>query len=177
MKRLLVIVDFQVDFVEGSLGFDQAKELDQKIVALMDLASKRGDDIVYTMDTHFDNYLETNEGKQLPVEHCIKGTPGWELFGETGKRLENYPSFEKYTFGSVELGEYLIENKYDVIQFAGLVTNICVLSNAIIAQAAQPQAQIIIDATTVGSGDANLHEKALDVMEGLLMTVTGRTTK
>lgn len=171
MKKLLVVVDFQVDFVVGTLGFEGAEALDERIASQIEAYLEEGQDVVCTYDTHFEDYLETKEGRGLPITHCVKGTPGWELYGRTGKLLENAKSFEKYTFGSFEFGEYLLENPYDEIRFVGLVTNICVISNAVIAKSVLPEAQIIIDAKATGSADLALHHKALEVMQSMLMQI------
>lgn len=171
MKRLLVVVDFQNDFVTGSLSYEGAEKLDRVIADKIRTYMDNGDEVVCTYDTHFEDYLDTTEGKHLPVEHCIKGTEGWEIFGETGELLKDAKSFEKYTFGSFELGEYILENQYEEIEFVGLVTNICIISNAIIAKSANPEAVITIDAAAVGSYDVDLENKALDILENLHMKV------
>ncbi|MDO5718572.1 MAG: isochorismatase family cysteine hydrolase [Tissierellia bacterium] len=169
MKKLLVVVDFQNDFVKGSLGFDGADKLDSIIV--QKIRDYDGFDIVCTLDTHYENYLETNEGRNLPIEHCIKGCEGWEIYGKTGELLKEAKKFEKTTFGSLELADYVKENKYDEIEFVGLVTNICIISNAVIAKAASPESKIIIDADAVGSYDEEMAKKAIDIMKNLHMTI------
>lgn len=171
MKRLLVVVDFQNDFVKGNLSYEGAELLDDVIVEKIENYLDNGDEVVCTYDTHFEDYIETNEGKNLPIPHCIKGTEGWELFGKTGELLQNARSFEKYTFGSYELGDYILENQFEEIEFVGLVTNICIISNAVIAKAANPEATITIDSKAVGSYDRDLENKAFDIMENLHMTV------
>ena len=105
MKKLLIVVDFQNDFVSGSLGFDGAAVLDEKICAKID--EYKNDEIIYTLDTHYDGYMETQEGKKLPVPHCIKGSEGHALYGRAGKLLAGKKHFEKNTFPSLELGKFL----------------------------------------------------------------------
>ena len=105
MKRLLIVVDYQNDFVCGSLGFDKAKELEKGI--LEKIAEYQNDEIIYTLDTHFDDYLTTAEGKSLPVPHCIKGTVGHKLYGGLADALKGKLCFEKNTFPSLEMAKYL----------------------------------------------------------------------
>ena len=103
MKKLLIVVDYQKDFVNGSLGFKEAEDLDEYLASLIDQ-----DDVIFTFDTHQNNYLETQEGKNLPIEHCIKNSDGWELYGKVNTAKKEYDiCIEKTTFGSLELGNYL----------------------------------------------------------------------
>ena len=178
MKKILVVVDYQKDFVDGALGFPGAENLDPKIVAIVNEYLKNGDTVFYTMDTHTENYLETREGKQLPVPHCIINTPGWELYGETGKLLKdgvNATMLKKATFGvsPFDMTSELFKFNEDVesIEIVGLVTNMCDISVAVTMQARFPNAQIIVRADHVDSFDKTLHEKALDVMAGMQMKV------
>ena len=140
MRKILVVVDMQKDFIDGALGFEGADKIIPGIVSKIREFEESGDEIVYTLDTHFENYMETQEGKNLPVPHCIKGSDGWELCDELKPLLEGKKCFEKLTFGSVELAEYLNENASEIssIEVCGLVSNICVVSNAVIAKAAAP---------------------------------------
>ena len=195
--KVLIVVDYQKDFVDGALGFDKAKELDVGIAKLMkEYAEDENGVILCTFDTHNEDYLETQEGKKLPVKHCIKGTPGWELYGEVGMTEIMYPlkctRVKKSTFGSKELIEKLrhfnshpanrdkfnagidtewVHNQIESITLVGVVTNMCVISNAVIAKAACPEAEIIIKKDLVASNDDELHKKALDVMASMQMTI------
>lgn len=169
MKKLLIVVDYQNDFVNGALGFSEAAALEEGICAKID--EYANDEIIYTLDTHTDNYMSTQEGKKLPVPHCIKNTSGHELYGKVGGKLGGKKFFEKNTFPSLELGKFLEGKAYDVIELCGLVSNICVISNAIIAKAACPEAEIVVDSSLTSGADTELHEKALDVMRGLQITV------
>ena len=174
-KNLLVVVDYQKDFVNGALGFEGAQLLDLRIAAKIKAYHDAGDCVVFTYDTHRSNYLSTQEGRRLPVPHCICGTEGWELYGETAKqRREEDLCFQKPTFPSMELADYLAEEDYETIELVGLVSHMCVLSNAVMAKAAAPEAEILIDAQCTASFDPELHEKALDLMEALQMTVINR---
>lgn len=169
MKKLLIVVDYQNDFVNGSLGFEKAAELENGICEK--IAEYKDDDIIYTLDTHYENYILTNEGRNLPVPHCIKGSAGHELYGRTKELLKGRMCFEKNTFPSMQLGKYLEGKNYDIIELCGLVSNICVLSNAVMAKAACPDAQIVVNSALTASADSDLHQKALDVMKGLHVTI------
>ena len=126
------------------------------------------------MDTHGENYLDTQEGKKLPIPHCLCGSEGWQLHGRLRYQLAYCTFFEKNTFGSLDLLHYLEEKRYDVIELVGVVSNICVISNAILAKAAQPEAQIIVDAQCVASNDPAMQEKAFDILENLHIDVVNR---
>ncbi len=186
MKRLLIVVDYQNDFVDGALGFEGAELLDDRIVNKIEEYRASGDLVCFTMDTHHKDYLSTQEGKNLPIPHCIEGTEGFELYGATALTiLDADEVFLKPTFGSSELFMRLHKAQdiatglgvepFASIELVGLVSNICVLSNAVIARTACPNVPIIVDASCTASSDPVLHEKALDVLEGIQVTVTNRT--
>lgn len=171
MKRLLVVVDFQNDFVCGSLGFEKAKELEK--VILEKINEYKDDDIIFTLDTHEDDYLNTIEGEHLPIKHCIKGTSGHEIYGKIKEISKNYPCIEKETFASKELLHF-IENKsftYESIEICGLVSDICVISNAIIAKAASPKSKILVDSKATSSANLQMQEMAFKVMQNLHIEV------
>ncbi|MEG0691918.1 MAG: isochorismatase family cysteine hydrolase [Oscillospiraceae bacterium] len=174
-KKLLVVVDYQNDFVTGSLGFEKAVSLEKNICDKIKTYRENNDSILFTLDTHTDTYMETQEGKHLPVPHCIKGTEGAKLFGKLNELITDTDIFiEKETFGASGLVDYLKQNYFDVIEFVGVVSNICVISNAVIAKAIQPEALIVVDASCTASFDDSLNEKSLDVMQGLQMKVINR---
>ena len=177
MKKALIVVDYQNDFVDGALGFPGAEKLDAAIAAKVRAYGKGH--VLFTRDTHFENYLETREGKNLPVIHCIKGTPGWEVYGETAKALAevNAPAIDKLVFGmdvTDPATAAVLPESADEIELVGLVSNICVVSNAVVLQSRYPEATITVDAACTDSFDKNLHEKVLDVLEGFQVKVTGR---
>ncbi|HEX3027346.1 MAG TPA: isochorismatase family cysteine hydrolase [Clostridia bacterium] len=175
MKKALIVVDYQKDFVIGSLGFPKAEALDETIAAKIQEYRSSGDDIIVTLDTHTEDYLETQEGKSLSVIHCVRGTAGWDLFGETAKQIrETDRKFEKGTFGSLALAEHLKRQGYEQVELVGVVSNICVISNAVLAKAALPESLIIVDAACTASNDDIMNEKALDVMEGIQIKVINR---
>lgn len=141
-ERLLVVVDYQKDFVDGALGFAGAENLDLRIAAKIKRYHDAGDMVVFTYDTHRKNYLTTQEGRKLPVEHCICGTPAGNCTAETAKQQkEEDLCFQKPTFPSLELADYLAEEEFVSVELVGLVSHMCVLSNAVMAKAAAPGRQ------------------------------------
>ena len=200
-KNVLIVVDYQKDFVDGALGFESAKNLDKGISELINKYAKdKNGLIICTFDTHNEKYLDTQEGRKLPVEHCKQYTDGWELYGKTGDTVNNligdvmHNDMEygcnsvdrrtdkvifvyKPTFPSLSLGTLLsyMDNEADggveSITLVGVVTNMCVISNAVMAKAVCPEAEIIIKKDLVDSFDKELHQKALDVMASMQMTV------
>ena len=170
--KLLIVVDYQNDFVDGALGFAGAEKLDEKIAQKIKEYHKNNDEVIFTLDTHCEDYSESLEGKYLPVPHCIKGTDGHKLYGKTANSIgKNDMVFEKLTFPSLELAEYLKDKAYECVEIVGLVSNICVLSNAIMVKSALPDTEIIVDANYTDSFDRSLHNKCLDIMEGLHIKV------
>ena len=170
MKKLLVVVDYQNDFVDGALGFEGADKIEKKILELIKEFEEKNDYICFTLDTHQENYLETTEGKYLPVKHCVKGTKGWMIRDAVNEKTMLYPKFEKYTFGSLELGNYIrgLNPIINEVVLVGLVSNICVISNAIIAKAAlgpNGVVKVVRDATS--SYDLEMQEKGFDILKNL----------
>ena len=165
MKCCLIVVDYQNDFVAGTLGNAAAAALDEGIASRIRSARAEGWDVIFTLDTHEEDYLSTREGRYLPVPHCLRGTPGHALYGQTAlERREEDPVFFKETFGSKGLFDYLRHNSYDAVELCGVVTNICVISNAVLAKTALPEADVAVRAALCASNDPALHQKALDVM-------------
>ena len=173
MRKVLVVVDMQKDFIDGALGFEGADKIIPGIISKIKEYEENGDEIVYTLDTHQENYMETQEGKNLPVPHCIKGSDGWTLCEELKPLLAGMKYYEKPCFGSMELAKYLEENSKEIksIEVCGLVSNICVLSNAVLAKAAAPEAEVIVDSKLTASFDPKLHQATLDVLKGIQVTV------
>lgn len=175
MKKCLIVVDFQNDFIDGALGFEGAIDIKDAIIEKISEYKRHKEDVIYTKDTHLDNYMKTEEGLNLPVIHCVQGTHGHQIQQDVKELVEETDKqFIKYTFPSLELGTYLKDKEYNVVELVGLVSNICVISNAVIAKSALPNAHIVVDANATRSFDPVLHEKALDVMEGLHIEVTNR---
>jgi len=177
MNRYLFVIDYQNDFVDGALGFPGAEKLDAGIAAKV--RAYGPGHVICTRDTHFENYLDTREGKLLPIVHCVKGTPGWELYGETARACAevNAPAIDKMVFGmdiSDPAVAAVLPVEADEIELVGLVSNICVVSNAAVLQAKYPEARIVVDASLTASMDPVIHEKVLDVMEGFQVKVINR---
>ena len=175
MKKCLIVVDFQNDFVAGSLGFPGAPELDARIAEKISEYRRNGDAVVFTFDTHEDNYPDTQEGRNLPVAHCLRGTDGHKLYGRVAElALESDRKFLKNTFGSDALYSYLKSETFAGIELVGLVSNICVIANAVLAKTAQPETPVIVDARCTASHDSALNKAALDVMAGLQIQILYR---
>lgn len=167
MKNFLVVVDIQKDFVDGALGTAEA-------VAMLDCATKKirefEGDIFVTYDTHFENYMETAEGSKLPVPHCIKGTPGWQLHEKIAAALDgrSYTPVEKLTFGSVKLPGLIEEaaaGEDFCVTLIGLCTDICVVSNALLLKASFPEKKITVDPACCAGVTPQSHEAALLTMK------------
>ncbi len=177
MNRYLFVIDYQKDFVDGALGFPGAEKLDGPIAAKVRAYGKGH--VFFTRDTHFENYLDTREGKNLPVIHCVKGTPGWQVYGETARALEEVEAaaIDKLVFGmdvSDPATAAVLPEAADEIELVGLVSNICVVSNAVVLQSKYPEAAITVDAACTDSFDKDLNRKVLDVLEGFQVTVINR---
>ena len=181
--KMLVVVDYQKDFVDGALGFEGAEKLDAAIAQKIRKYEAEDGIIVRTMDTHFKNYLETREGKNLPIIHCIFKTEGWEMYGETRKAWDDVSermathSLDKKSFGvgpslMIELMGYLRMSGIEVsdvesIEFVGLVSNICVISNVVVFQSAFPNATMMVNPALTDSFDKEKHEATMQVLAGL----------
>lgn len=172
MKRLLVVVDMQKDFVDGSLGTKEAVAI---LPAVKQKIESYPEGTVYaTLDTHQTDYLETNEGKHLPVEHCIEGTEGWRIHPEIADSLRHAVFVTKPTFGSVKLMEMLKkENEKEPIEIEliGLCTDICVISNALLLKAAMPEINISVDASCCAGVTPEKHAAALETMRSCQIQV------
>ena len=169
MKKLLVVVDFQNDFISGALGTSEAVEIIPNVINK--ITDWKGD-IAFTADTHYRNYLETNEGKHLPIVHCVRDTDGWELHPKVAKAVRSKMdtkvfekvSFLKNTFGSISLMNYISSVGYEYVEFIGLCTDICVVSNAIMAKTFLPEAQIVVDPTCCAGTTPESHNAAIMTM-------------
>ena len=172
MKRCFVVVDYQNDFVNGVLGFEDAVKIEDNICDLIKKHRNQNDDILFTFDTHFENYLDTSEGRFLPVKHCVKDSYGHKLYGKVNDLLlDTDKVFNKLTFGSHELLNYLLEKGYDEVYLCGVVTNICVISNAVVAKTALPEARICVYKDACASFDLEMEAKSYDIMKNLNIEV------
>lgn len=174
MEKILVVVDMQKDFVDGALGTREAVGIVDRVAARIKDFQGR---IYVTLDTHPQNYLETAEGKKLPVPHCIKGTEGWKLDGKVAEALagRDYTLVEKNTFGSTKLPEMIgeaVQGGGAEILLVGLCTDICVVSNALLLKAHFPEAEISVDASCCAGVTPRTHEAALETMKMCQITVT-----
>lgn len=173
-KNALVVIDVQNDFIDGALGSKEAQETLPRIVEKV-----RGFQgcVLATKDTHFDGYLETQEGKNLPVPHCIKGTNGWDFPEELAELMEEraVKVFEKTTFGSVDLARELKRlfdhDEIESVEFVGFCTDICVVSNALLTKAESPELPVFVDARCCAGVTPEKHESALDVLESCQVQV------
>ena len=172
MKNILIVVDMQKDFVDGALGSKESVGIVDNVVAkIQDFEG----DVIATYDTHGENYMDTQEGKKLPVPHCIKGTDGWKLDQKVQEALDKKGFIEVYkpTFGSVDLVEVI--RKYDVeniaIQLVGLCTDICVVSNALLLKANFPEMNISVDAACCAGVTPQKHQAALEIMSSCQIEV------
>ena len=163
---VLVVVDMQKDFISGALGTKEAVAIVPRVTEKIAQAKKAGKTVVFTRDTHHENYLQTQEGKNLPVEHCIRGKNGWELRSEI-QELISTEVIDKPTFGSRKLAEFLKkqETEIDSITLVGLCTDICVISNAMVLKAFMPEIPITVDASCCAGVTPESHENALKAME------------
>lgn len=166
-KNVLAVIDMQNDFIDGALGTKEAQAIVGNVAECIKKSMSDGTEVVYTRDTHFDNYMDTQEGKNLPVLHCIKGTCGWEICDEL-KELQNDDTriFDKLTFGSVELAEYLKSMAgLESVTLIGLCTDICVISNAMVIKANLPEVRIKVVEKCCAGVTPQSHKNALEAMK------------
>lgn len=161
-EKLLVVVDMQKDFIDGALGTKEAQGILPAVRERISLARGSGERIVFTRDTHEQNYLSTQEGKLLPVVHCVRGTDGWQLaegLCAAGERI-----FDKPAFGSPELAVYVREEGFSQVELIGVCTDICVISNAILIKSFCPETQVSVRADCCAGATPRGHETALSAM-------------
>lgn len=159
MKKTLIVVDMQNDFIDGSLGTKEAQAIVENVKRKIAAYKEAGEEIIFTRDTHKDNYLETNEGKNLPVVHCIEGTKGWEI--AEGLEVPDAIYIDKPSFGYMNWKDYNLEE----VELVGLCTDICVVSNALIIKATYPEIKVSVDAGCCAGVTPESHEAALMTMK------------
>lgn len=169
MSKILIVVDMQSDFITGSLGTPEAQAIVPNVKNKIDEYISRGDKVIFTRDTHHDNYLKSHEGKNLPVPHCIEGTHGWEVIEEIDK--SECLHLNKLTFGY--MGWDLRLDKPTEIEIVGVCTDICVVSNALILRATFREAEITVDASCCAGVTPESHKAALQVMKSCQINVIG----
>lgn len=175
LVKVLIVVDMQNDFIDGTLGTKDAQEIVGRVAEKI---SDFDGNVIVTLDTHQANYLNTQEGKLLPVEHCIKGTHGWGLNDVVRSAINKkslYKTFEKPTFGSVNLAKYLVDinerESIEAITLIGLCTDICVISNALLIKAHLPEIPIAVDASCCAGVTPDSHNNALAAMKMCQITI------
>lgn len=168
--KVLVVVDMQNDFIDGSLGTKEAVAI---VPAVVEKIKNWDGAIVATRDTHPEDYLNTQEGKFLPVVHCIEGTPGWEIAPAVSAALEEKEAeiIDKPTFGSTILAEMLLGEDIDEIELIGLCTDICVVSNALLLKANMPEVPMSVDSACCAGVTPEKHEAALETMRSCQIIV------
>lgn len=166
--KYLIVVDMQNDFITGSLGSDLAEGIVQNVVKKVE---NFDGEVIFTRDTHFADYLNTLEGKNLPVEHCIKDTEGWQICDELKPYVKKV--IDKITFGSLELPREIcnMSEEIDKIELCGLCTDICVISNAMVLKAAFPEVKIEVDSKCCAGVSVDSHNTALDAMRAVQIEV------
>ena len=164
-EKILVVVDMQNDFITGALGTKEAEDIINNVVAK--IGEYEPQNIYATRDTHFENYLETSEGKKLPVKHCIKDTEGWMLESRVAEAMPEAKIIDKPTFGSTDLADMLFarndKNPIDV-EIIGVCTDICVVSNALLIKARLPETDITVDSSCCAGVTPKTHDAALETM-------------
>ena len=173
MKQILIIVDMQHDFIDGALGTKEAVAI---VPGVKEKIENFDGVVLFTRDTHETYYLDTQEGKKLPVPHCIRDTEGWQIRSELDALRKTEP-IDKETFGSTDLAGELVamneDNEIESITFVGLCTDICVISNALLAKASLPEVPIIVDAKCCAGVTPESHENALKAMEVCQIQIDG----
>ena len=164
VKHVLAVIDMQNDFIEGTLGTQEAEAIVEKVAEQI---REFDGQVVYTRDTHFEDFLNTQEGAKLPVTHCIKGTEGWQIQADLRKLQDDDTRiFDKLTFGSVELAQYLKEMEgLESVTLIGLCTDICVISNAMVIKAFLPELTIKVKADCCAGVTPQSHLNALEAMK------------
>ena len=162
--KVLCVIDMQNDFIDGALGTKEAEAIVENVKAKIELYRKNGDTVIFTRDTHSENYMNTQEGKNLPVPHCIKGSKGWEISEKLDTASDKI--IDKPTFGSFELAEYISTlADVDEIELIGLCTDICVISNAMILKARFTETPIKVDSSCCAGVTPESHANALGAMK------------
>ena len=162
--KILCVIDMQNDFIDGALGTKEAEAIVQNVKEKIELYRKNGDTVIFTKDTHTEDYMNTQEGRKLPVPHCIKGSNGWEISALLD--TEGSVIIDKPTFGSYELSDYIASlTEVDGIEVVGLCTDICVISNAMLLKARLTEAPITVDSSCCAGVTPESHLNALSAMK------------
>lgn len=172
MKKYLIVVDMQTDFVDGALGTKEAQAIVPHVV---EKVRNYPGTVIFTQDTHFEDYMDTQEGHNLPVPHCIKGTAGWQIIPELQEFVKDARVFEKNTFAApLAMSQWLMEDAGDddyTIELIGLCTDICVVSNALTIKGIMPEVPMSVDASCCAGVTPEKHEAALETMRSCQINV------
>lgn len=179
MRNILIVVDMQRDFVTGALASAEAQAILPKVKEKIEVYDRAGKEIIFTRDTHGEDYMQTNEGKHLPVPHCIKGTDGWQICAElTDGITSEYKTVDKPTFGFLGWKDVLASETADGsdldIEMIGVCTDICVVSNTLILKALYPEATVRVDAGCCAGVTPEAHAAALATMRSCQVDVTDK---
>lgn len=172
MRKILIVVDMQNDFIDAALGTAEAEAIVEAVKNK--IRSYPPEDVIATMDTHGENYMKTQEGKYLPVPHCIKGSDGWQIRPDIADLLEGARIYEKPTFGSTDLAadiKALADQDEIELEIIGLCTDICVVSNALLLKAFMPEVKISVDASCCAGVTPDKHLAALETMRSCQIQV------
>ncbi|WP_027398672.1 cysteine hydrolase family protein [Anaerovorax odorimutans] len=175
MEKLLIVVDYQNDFVTGSLGFPKASKIENNIYNKVKSYQDKNYDVIFTLDTHYHNHDYNDEDRKLKIKNYENDNSGWDIYGKV-EQLKNNETleFSKFTFGSIDMAKFLLGKDYDSVELVGVTTDVCVISNAILVKSALPETEIIIDALCVASNNQSMEQKAFDLMENLKMKIINR---
>ncbi|MBR5437966.1 MAG: cysteine hydrolase [Clostridia bacterium] len=170
--KVLCVIDMQNDFIDGALGSPEAQAIVGKVKEKINLYRRNGDRIIFTRDTHTEDYLSTAEGRRLPVVHCVKGTKGWEISDELD--TEGCEIIDKPTFGSYELAEAVAQTEnLESVELLGLCTDICVISNAMLIKARLYETPVTVDGTASAGVTPESHRNALESMKMCQIDIVG----
>ncbi len=169
MKKLVAVIDMQNDFICGALSNSDTEKILPAVAEYIKRADEQGAEIVFTRDTHDENYAQTQEGRKLPVPHCVKNTKGWQIAEALSDYVQNV--FDKYTFGSLLLAQYALDNQFDCIDLVGVCTDICVISNALLLKAFLPEAEINVVESCCAGVTPERHRNAIEAMRACQINI------
>jgi len=173
-KKVLFVIDMQVDFVTGALANEEAQKITGKIAEKIKAYQAAGDYVFFTRDTHSESYMDTQEGRLLPVSHCIEGSDGWQIVEELRGFATEETTLDKPSFGSLELPKWVFkktDGDFDEMEFCGVCTDICVISNAMIMKAAFPEVTLTVDGSCCAGVTPESHQNALNAMAACQMII------
>lgn len=173
-KKVLFVIDMQVDFVTGALANEEAQKITGKIAEKIKAYQAAGDYVFFTRDTHGESYMDTQEGRMLPIPHCIEGSDGWQIIEELRGFATEETTLDKLSFGSLEMPKWVFkktDGDFDEMEFCGVCTDICVISNAMIMKAAFPEVTLTVDGSCCAGVTPESHQNALNAMAACQMII------